>query len=194
MLVANPDAVPEPDAVGTLARFHAGAPSRGDRGPTDPLAGRGMAAVPPPLSDCARHARATDAAPCCCAGRTAQREHYHLDERPTEPAQADWLLGAFLLMRRAMLDELGGWDGGFRHYGEDIDLVYRAVTRRVGAVVRAGRARHARLRGGRSTACSSPGTRWWHLRGMARFVRKHPERLLRLVEAHDFVVESVTIP
>ena len=36
-------------------------------------------------------------------------------------------LGAFLLMRRAMLDELGGWDGGFRHYGEDIDLAYRAA-------------------------------------------------------------------
>ena len=44
--------------------------------------------------------------------------------------QGDWLLGgACLLMRRTMLDELGGWDGGFRHYVEDIDVAYRAARR-----------------------------------------------------------------
>ena len=91
-------------------------------------------------------------------GTYSQRGHYQLDERPTEPAQADWLLGAFLLMRRAMLDELGGWDGGFRHYGEDIDLSYRAFRGRVGAVVRAGSARHPRLRGGDRPHGFSPGT------------------------------------
>ena len=37
-------------------------------------------------------------------GTYAQRDHYLLDERVDEPAPADWLLGAFLLMRRAMLD------------------------------------------------------------------------------------------
>ena len=56
-----------------------------------------------------------------------QRAHYHLDEDVDEPVEADWLLGAFLLMRRAMLDELGGWDEGYRHYVEDIDLCYRAM-------------------------------------------------------------------
>ena len=50
-----------------------------------------------------------------------------LDDRPTEPAQADWMLGGFLLLRREMLDELGGFDAGFRLYGEDIDLCYRAA-------------------------------------------------------------------
>ncbi|MBA3401252.1 MAG: glycosyltransferase family 2 protein, partial [Actinobacteria bacterium] len=54
-----------------------------------------------------------------------QRDHFHLDERPTDPVQADWMLGAFLLMRRTTLDEIGGWDAGFRHYCEDIDLCYR---------------------------------------------------------------------
>ena len=54
-----------------------------------------------------------------------QKAHYGLDEQPTEPVQADWLLGAFLFLRREMLDELGGFDEG-RLYGEDIDLAYRA--------------------------------------------------------------------
>ena len=108
-----------------------------------------------------------------------QRDHYLLDERPDEPVQADWMLGAFLLQRRTMLDEIGGWDAGFRHYCEDIDVCYRAmragwerwyvpeavVTHDYAAVIDKGfLSRHT----------------LWHLRGMARFVRKHPERLLAL--------------
>ena len=108
-----------------------------------------------------------------------QRDHYLLDDRPNEPVQADWLLGAFLLMRRSMLDELGGWDPGYRHYVEDIDLSYRAA--RAGwerwyvpaAVVHHDWAQVIDRRFlSRHTV--------WHLRGMLRFVRKHPERLLAL--------------
>jgi GT2 family glycosyltransferase len=108
-----------------------------------------------------------------------QREHYGLDEEVSEPTPADWLLGAFLLMRRAMLDEIDGWDAGYRHYCEDIDLAYRAmragwerwyvpgavVTHDYAAVIdKRFLSRHT----------------LWHARGMARFVRKHPERLLEL--------------
>ena len=107
-----------------------------------------------------------------------QRDHYLLDERPSEPAQADWMLGAFLLQRRTMLVEIGGWDAGYRHYVEDIDLCYRAM--RAGWerwYVPAAVVHHAyaavidRRFLSRHTA--------WHLRGMARFVRKHPEALVR---------------
>jgi N-acetylglucosaminyl-diphospho-decaprenol L-rhamnosyltransferase len=108
-----------------------------------------------------------------------QREHYALDDRPDEPVQADWMLGAFLLMRRTMLEEIDGWDAGYRHYCEDIDLCYRAgqagwerwyvpdavVTHAYAAVIdQRFLSRHT----------------LWHARGMARFVRKHPERLLAL--------------
>ena len=55
-----------------------------------------------------------------------QRDHYLLDEQPAEPALSDWFLGAFLLLRREMLEELGGLDEGYHLYGEDIDLAYRA--------------------------------------------------------------------
>ena len=108
-----------------------------------------------------------------------QRDHYMLDERPEEPVLADWMLAAFLLLRREMLDELGGFDERFRLYGEDIDLCYRAakadwerwyvpqavVTHRYAAEIdRKLLTRHT----------------LWQWRGIARFVRKHPERLRAL--------------
>jgi len=110
---------------------------------------------------------------------TTQREHYELGDEPDGPVQVDWMLGAFLLQRRTMLDELGGWDAGFRHYVEDIDLAYRAM--RAGwerwyvpaAVVRH---EYAAVIDRRFLSRHT----WWHLRGMAHFVRKHPETLTRL--------------
>jgi N-acetylglucosaminyl-diphospho-decaprenol L-rhamnosyltransferase len=108
-----------------------------------------------------------------------QRAHYGLDEQPDEPVQADWLLGGFLLLRREMLEELGGFDEGFRLYGEDIDLAYRAAKADwerwyvpQAKVVHAHQAVTDRRLLTRRT--------WWHWRGIARFVRKHPERLKAL--------------
>jgi N-acetylglucosaminyl-diphospho-decaprenol L-rhamnosyltransferase len=108
-----------------------------------------------------------------------QRDHYLLDERPAEPVEADWMLAAFMLLRREIFDELGGFDEGFRLYGEDIELCYRAakagwerwfvpaavVTHAYAAVI------DRRLLTRRTL---------WHWRGIARFIRKHPERLLAL--------------
>jgi GT2 family glycosyltransferase len=179
VVFANPDAMPEPDAVSVLAAFARDHPRCGIAGPRTlwpdgtwqptrrrfpTVGGTIVRRTPlrllfPPLE--------------------RQRSHYQLDEQPTGPVQADWLLGAFLLMRRAMLDEIGGWDPGYRHYVEDIDLCYRAA--RAGwerwyvpaAVVRHDWAQVIDRRFlSRHTL--------WHLRGMARFVLKHPERLLAL--------------
>ena len=108
-----------------------------------------------------------------------QRDHYLLDERPAEPVETDWMLGGFLLLRRTMLDEIGGYDSGFRMYGEDIDLCYRAARAGwarwyvPGAVVRH---RWDRLTDRRMLTRRT----LWHWRGMLRFVRKHPERLRAL--------------
>ena len=179
VLNVNPDAIAEPGAVAALVTFADEHPRCGIAGPQmywpdgswQPSRRRfptvrGTIVRRTPL----RRIRSP---------YETQHEHYELDERPTAPVQADWMLGAFLLMRRALLDEIGGWDAGFRHYCEDIDLCYRAaqagwerwyvpeavVTHAYAAVI------DQRLLS-RHTL--------WHARGMARFVRKHPERLLAL--------------
>ncbi len=86
-----------------------------------------------------------------------QRAHYGLDERRrSAPVQADWLLGAFLFLRREMLDELGGFDEGYRLYGEDIDLAYRASEGGLGALVRPERQGRARPRGRDGPAAPHP--------------------------------------
>jgi len=177
VLVNNPDAVPQPGAVAALAAFMAARPRCGIAGPRlenpdgtwqpsrrrfPTVAGTLVRRTPlrrlfPPLEH--------------------QRAHYNLDERPLEPVEADWMLGGSLLLRRSMLAELGGYDAGFRMYGEEIDLCYRAA--RAGwerwyvpqAVVR------------HRWDALTDQTFWtrrtlWHWRSIARFVRKHPERLL----------------
>ena len=75
---------------------------------------------------------------------------------------------------------IGGWDEGYRHYVEDIDLSLPRDAGGLGALVRAGGTRDARLGAGDRPAVRCPGTRSGTRAGMARFVRKHPETLGRL--------------
>jgi GT2 family glycosyltransferase len=177
VVVANPDAIPDSDAVGVLTAFADSHPRCGVAGPRmlfpdgawQPSRRRfptvaGTIVRRTPLRLLLRPLR-------------WQRGHYLLDERPTEPVEADWMLGAFLLLRRTMLEELDGFDAGFRLYGEDIDLCYRAA--RAGwerwyvpaAIVHHGydRTTDRRFLTRRTL---------WHWSGILRFVRKHTERLL----------------
>ncbi len=179
VLFSNPDAVPDPGAVDVLATFMRERVQCGIAGPQmlwpDGTWQPSRRRFPTVTGTLVRRTPLRRLRP----PYEHQREHYLLDERPTEPVQADWMLGAFLLQRRAMLDEIGGWDPGYRHYVEDIDLCYRAmkagwerwyvpqaVVRHAYAAVidRRFLSRHT----------------LWHMRGMARFVRKHPERLTAL--------------
>lgn len=178
VVFSNPDAVAARDAVGIMAAFMESTPRCGIAGPQirwpDGTLQPSRRRFPTVGATIVRRTPLR-----LLRGPFSQRDHYLLDERPTAPAPADWMLGAFLLQRRAMLEAIGGWDPGYRHYVEDIDLQYRAaragwerwyvpdavVTHDYAAVIdRTFLSRHT----------------WWHLRGMARFVRKHPERLLAL--------------
>ena len=177
VLVANPDAVPEPGAVALLLDFAAAHPRAGVVGPRlvfpDGTPQPSRRRFPTVTGTLVRRTPLR----LLLDPWNRQRGHYLLDERPTGPVPADWMLGAFLLLRRDMLDELGGFDAGFRLYGEDIDLCYRAM--RAGwerwyvpdAVVT-----HAYDR--QTDRRFLTRRTLWHWRGIARFVRKHPERLL----------------
>src|SRR5581483_3167409 len=127
VLIANPDAVPEPDAVSILRDFIASHARAGAAGPkmlySDGTWQASRRRFPTVGGTLVRRTPLR----LLFDPLKWQRRHYLLDDRPEEPVQADTMLGAFLLMRRTMLDEIGGWDPGFRMYCEDIDLNYRAA-------------------------------------------------------------------
>jgi N-acetylglucosaminyl-diphospho-decaprenol L-rhamnosyltransferase len=177
VVVANPDAVPEPGAVAELVRFAEWHPRAGVVAPQ----------MRNPDGSWQPSRRRFPTVAGTLVRRTPlrsvfrpyerQRDHYLLDERPSEPTPSDWMLGGFMLLRREMLEQLGGLDAGFRLYGEDIDLCYRAM--------KAGWERwyvpsavvthtYDRLVDRRFLTRRT----LWHWAGILRFVRKHPERLL----------------
>jgi GT2 family glycosyltransferase len=176
VLSANPDAVPEPGAVDTLRAFMDAHPRCGIAGPKmvfpDGSLQPSRRRFPTVTGTIVRRTPLRLVVP--------QRHHFHLDEAPpAEPVQTDWMLGGFLLMRRAMLDELGGFDERFRLYGEDIDLAYRAA--------KAGWERwYVPQAVVRHEHKAETDKKWltrrtlWHWAGVLRFVRKHPERLRAL--------------
>jgi GT2 family glycosyltransferase len=179
VLIANPDAVPEPNAVAILRAFMESHPRCGVAGPSmlysDGSWQPSRRSFPTVGATIVRRTPLRRVFPPL----RFQKKHYLLDERPEEPVQSDTMLGAFLLQRRAMLEEIGGWDAGYRMYCEDIDLNYRAA--RAGwerwyvpaAVVRH---EYAAVIDKRFLTRHTV----WHARAMARFLRKHPERLLAL--------------
>ena len=179
VVVANPDARARPDAVDLLGKFADLHPRAGVVGPQllfpDGRWQPSRRSFPTVTGTIVRRTPLRKV----LRPETRQLDHYLLEDRPSEPAQSDWMLAAFLLLRREMLDELGGFDPGYRLYGEDIDLCYRAA--------KAGWERwyvpqaivthaHAAVTDRRFLTRRT----WWHWRGIGRFVRKHPERLLAL--------------
>jgi GT2 family glycosyltransferase len=179
VLIANPDAVPEPDAVAILRDFMSDHPRCGVAGPqmlySDGTWQPSRRSFPTVGATLVRRTPLRLLFPPL----RWQRQHYHLDERPDAPVPADTMLGAFLLLRRAMLEEIGGWDSGYRMYCEDIDLNYRAAEAGwerwyvPAAVVRH---EYAAVIDKRFFTRHT----LWHARAMLRFLRKHPERLLAL--------------
>lgn len=179
VLVANPDTVAFPGSVRALAEFMADRPRCGVAGPElrypDGSWQPSRRRFPTVSGTLVRRTPLR----LLLAPERRQRSHYLLDERPRGPVAADWMLGAFLLLRRTMLDELGGLDGGFRLYGEDIDLCYRAAKAGWERwIVPQAVAEHAWAR--ETDRRFLTRRTLWHWRGILRFVRKHPERLRAL--------------
>jgi len=128
------------------------------------------------------------------------------------PAAHEWVSGACMLVRRSLLEQLGGWDDGFFLYCEDIDLCRRAhdlgaevlyepaaVVRHIGGgsapraatlpVLAASRVRYARLH--RSRAVAFAERVGIALEAATRVVGAHGGRSMRIGHARSFVVALV---
>lgn len=176
VVVANADTEPGPEAVAILRDFARERPRCGIAGPllrnSDGTLQASRRRFPTVSGTIVRRTPLR----LLLKPQEHQRRHYLIEERPDKPVEADWMLGAFLLLRREMLDELGGFDEGFRLYGEDIDLCYRAKQagwERWFVPRAAVRHAHAAVTDRRFLTQQT----LWHWRSIARFVRKHPERL-----------------
>ena len=100
VLIANPDAIPAPNAVGVLREFMESHPRCGVAGPkmlySDGTWQASRRSFPTVGATLVRRTPLRLLFPPL----RFQRRHYLLDDRPEEPVQADTMLGAFLLMRR----------------------------------------------------------------------------------------------
>ena len=107
------------------------------------------------------------------------RRYRQLDADPAVPRDVDWVSGAAIWLRRAALDDVGGWDERYFMYVEDVDLCERLRGRgwRVGYEPRV-RVVHVQ---GVSTDRHPYRMIAQHHRSLARYAADHwhgPRRLL----------------
>lgn len=116
------------------------------------------------------------------------------DELVRDPAAytlrrpVDWVSGACLLVRRSALERVGGWDEGFFHYGEDIDLCRRAAQ--AGFEVWFEPAASVRHDGGASGARSALLPRL--AESQLRYARKHGGRVFFSMQRFGLALGVVT--
>lgn len=176
-VVLNPDVVLEP---GCLAALLAGLARHPRAGLVAPLLLYPSGAVQPsarafprPLATIVRRT------PLRRVGALQRFATMHHLAPPAGDRPVDWVLGACLCVRGTAWRDVGGLDPGYRPlYVEDVDLAWR-LWRRGWAVwqIPAARAMHEHQ-------AATDKAFWdrrtlWHLRGVARFVRKHPRVLVR---------------
>ena len=104
-------------------------------------------------------------------GRSGRGDYSrHGDPLPPEPVDMPVISGALMMVRRAALEQLGGWDEGYFLHVEDIDLCER--FRRAGyriLFVPGARVVHVK---GASSRGRPVFVEWHKHRGMLRFFRK----------------------
>jgi N-acetylglucosaminyl-diphospho-decaprenol L-rhamnosyltransferase len=149
-LALNPDAWPEPGAIGTLVATAAQWPLAAAVAPLllRPDGSLEHSTTPFPSIEVA--------AMCAVGGyqRWAPRRAEELmlvgSWHHERPRQVDWAVGAALLMPRSIADQVGGWDERFFMYAEDLEWCWRAT--RMGFEIRFEPAAVVRHVGGASSS------------------------------------------
>jgi N-acetylglucosaminyl-diphospho-decaprenol L-rhamnosyltransferase len=103
-------------------------------------------------------------------------------------AHPEWLSGACMLTRRAVMESIGGFDEGFFLYGEDMDLCARVHA--AGHRVRYEPAASVRHEGGASAPRSSLYAVL--VRSRVRFARRHSGPLAAALQRLGLAVGAVT--
>ena len=123
VILLNPDTIARPDAINTLVQFMEGHPRAGMAGSLLENAEGGV--------DCSAHrmhsplSELDSAARVGVLSRLLQR--FVVSDRPRlEAHQCDWVSGASLIMRRAVLDDIGLMDEGYFLYFEEVDFCCQA--------------------------------------------------------------------
>ena len=119
VLLLNPDTVVEEDTLRQSLAFMDGHPEAGGAGvmmhnADGTLAPESRRAIPTPWVSCLKMLGFT--------------KRYYMSHLPwDQPSQIEVISGAFCLLRKKALDEIGLLDETFFMYGEDIDLSYRLL-------------------------------------------------------------------
>jgi hypothetical protein len=128
VLLLNPDAVPAPGALAALLAYLDATPVAGIVAPRlVDAAGRPVLSCYPFLSlgtIAWRHLQLGRLLPNRLLGRYRRAT---LDPAAQAPVPVEWAQGACLLLRRAMLDQIGPLDERFVLYCEEVDLCRRAA-------------------------------------------------------------------
>jgi N-acetylglucosaminyl-diphospho-decaprenol L-rhamnosyltransferase len=172
VLVCNPDLVVVPGAVRRLARV---LDEHGDVGLAGPML-RELSGVVypsgrefPSLADAIGHAFLG----LVWGGNPWTRRYRHLGAEQHRARDADWVSGAFFLVRRLAFESVGGFDERYFMYLEDVDLCWR--LHRAGWRVRYEPEAEVVHEQGRSASRHPYAMLLAHHRSMWRFARRSAE-------------------
>ena len=172
LLVLNPDCVLQPGTLETMVEALRADPQVGMAGclienPDGTEQPGCRRSIPTPLSSLATFSRLDRILP-----RLVPRKQVHLNREPlpTEPVLVEAISGAFMLIRREAMEDVGLFDDGYFLHCEDLDWCAR-FSRRGWKILFVPQARAVHFKG----TCSKdrPLFVLWHKhKGMVRFFRK----------------------
>ncbi len=169
LIVCNPDLVVRPGSIGAMAAVLGGAPDVAIVGPmlrdssgTVYPSGREF----PGIGEAVGHGFVG----LFWGGNPWTRRYRQIGQEQHRSREADWVSGAFLVVRREAFDQVGGFDERYFMYVEDVDLCWR--LRRAGWAIRYEPAAEVVHEQGRSASRHPYSMLVAHHRSMWRFARQ----------------------